>query len=230
MFGSEILEVAIGIIFIYFLVSIICSAIREGIEALLKTRAAYLEYGIRELLHDKTPEGLAKSFYNHPLIYSLYSGEYNPDRSAKRPSILANGANLPSYIPARNFALALMDIAARGPDTGAVSSDPSAPVISLDAVRINVLNIKNQAVQRVLLTAVDSAQGDLNKAQANIEAWYDSAMDRVSGWYKRSTQWTIFFIGLVLAVGLNVNTIMIADFLYRDDVARSAIVGSHLKT
>jgi hypothetical protein len=39
MFGSEALEVAIGIIFVYILVSIICTAIREGIEAWLKTRA-----------------------------------------------------------------------------------------------------------------------------------------------------------------------------------------------
>ena len=89
---------------------------------------------------------------------------------------------------------------------------------------MNILNLNNQAVQRVLLTAVDSAQGDLNKAQASIEAWYDSAMDRVSGWYKRSTHLILFVISLVVAVGLNVNTITIADFLYRDDAARAALV------
>lgn len=166
MFGSAILEVAIGIIFIYILISIICSAIREGIEAWLKTRAAYLEYGIRELLHDTKAEGLAKSFYNHPLTYSLFADDYKPSGSGNRPSLLANGTNLPSYIPWKNFALALMDIAARGPVTDALSSDPSAPLVSLDAIRMNILNLNNQAVQRVLLTAVDSAQGDLNKAQA----------------------------------------------------------------
>jgi hypothetical protein len=42
MFGMETLEVVIGIIFVYTLTSIICSTIREGIEAWLKTRAAYL--------------------------------------------------------------------------------------------------------------------------------------------------------------------------------------------
>lgn len=224
MFGSAILEVAIGIMFIYILMSIICSAIREGIEAWLKTRAAYLEYGIRELLHDTKAEGIAKSFYNHPLIYSLFADEYKPSASDKRPSVLANGANLPSYIPSKNFALALMDIAVRGPDTDALSSDASAPVVSLAAVRMNILNLKNEAVQRALLTAVDAAQGDLNKAQANIEAWYDSAMDRVSGWYKRSTQWILFCIGFLVAAGLNVNTITIADFLYRDDAARAAMI------
>jgi hypothetical protein len=224
MISLEILDVAIGMIFVYTLVSVICSSIREGIEAWLKSRAAYLEYGIRELLHDTTAQGIARSIYNHPLINSLFPGRYEPTGSGAPPGIFANGSNLPSYIPAKNFAVTLMDIAARGPDTDAVSSDPSAPVISLESVRANVLNINNEPVQRVLITAIDSAQGDLNKAQANIEDWYNATMDRVSGRYKRATQWILFWIGLVVAVGLNVNTITIADFLYRDDVARAAIV------
>jgi hypothetical protein len=224
MFGSEILEVAIGIMFIFLLVSIICSAVKEGIEGYLKTRAAYLEYGIRELLHDKSATGLASSFYNHPLIYSLYSSDYKKGKVAEKPTMLASGRDLPSYIPSKNFALALMDIAARGPRTDVYSSHPSSPVISLENVRANILNIGSEPVQRALLTAIDSAQGDLNRAQANIEAWYDSAMDRVSGWYKRSTQKILLFIGLGVAIGLNINTITLVHFLYHDDAARSTLV------
>jgi hypothetical protein len=201
-----------------------CTAIREGIGAWLKTRAAFLEYGIRELLHDKEALGLAKHFYNHPLIYSLFPEGYRAGSATKRPSAWTKGGNLPSYIPAKNFAVALMDIAARGPETDAFTSDPEGPRISLAAIRMNIENIGNAAVQRVLLTAIDSAQGDLNAAQANIEAWYDSGMDRVSGWYKRSTQWVIFVIALSVSVGLNINTITIADYLYRNDAARAAMV------
>jgi hypothetical protein len=223
MFGSEILEVAIGIIFAFLLVSIICTAVREGIEAWVKTRAAFLEYGIREILHDMEGTGLAKDFYSHPLIYSLYSGPYTPG-GPTRPALLARGKKLPSYIPAKNFALALMDIAARGPITDEASTYPGAPIITFDSVRTNILNLRNAPVQRVVLTALDSAQGDLNRAQANIQAWYDSSMDRVSGWYKRSSQWIIFWIGLVIAVAMNVNTITIGDYLYRNDAARATIV------
>ncbi len=217
------LEVLVGIIFFFLLVSIICSAIREGIEAWRKTRAAYLERGIRELLHDPDGDGLAKSVYEHPLIYSLYYSAYAPGRRRGRPGILEGGGALPSYIPAGNFASALMDIAARGPDP-LVASDPSAPVLSLRSIRENILNLENEPVQRVLLTAVDSAQGNFDRARSEIEAWYDSSMDRVAGWYKRSTQWLIFGIGLVVAVGLNINTLAIAEYLYRNDAARAAIV------
>ena len=44
--------------------------------------------------------------------------------------------------------------------------------------------------------AVDSAQGDIDKVQKNLETWYDSAMDRISGQYKRLTQWILLGIAL----------------------------------
>lgn len=224
MFGSAILETAIGIIFVFLLVSVICTAIREWIEGFLKTRAAFLEHGVRELLHDRGAVGLARSFYNHPLIYSLFADRYEPRPTTKRPRPLARGHNLPTYIPTRNFALALMDIAARGPANAVGASDGSSPVLTLAAVRANVLNLENAPVQRVLLTAIDTAQGDLDKAVANLAAWYDSGMDRVSGAYKRATQKVLFGIGLVVAIGLNVNPLSIADYLYRDAPARAVIV------
>src|SRR5690606_15925599 len=102
MFGSAILEVAIGVTFVFILVSIICSAIREGIEAWMKTRAAFLEHGIRELLHDKKGSGLAEKFYNHPLIYSLFAQGYKPGHKSNSPNAWTSGAGLPSYIPAKN--------------------------------------------------------------------------------------------------------------------------------
>ena len=224
MFGSETLEVAIGIIFIYILISIMCTTIREGIEAWTKTRASYLERGIRMLLHDVERKGLAQDFYDHPLISSLYSGNYQDKISGSFISRLLKGTNLPAYIPAGNFSLALMDIMARGANFDSAGSGQDAPVVSLEALRTNIANISNPRVRRALLTAIDTAQGDLNKAKANIEAWYDSSMDRVSGWYKRTTHWILFVSGIIIAVGLNINTITIADYLYRNDAARAAII------
>lgn len=223
MFGSQILEVAIGMIFIFLLVSIICSSVREGIEALLKTRAAYLAHGIKELLHDPKLTGIAKSIYEHPLINGLSSGNDSPDKKSSI-SFLSAGGTLPSYIPAKNFAVALMDIAVRGQMTNEASSAPNSPIVSLGSIRANIQNIGNPAIQRVMLTAIDSAQGDFNKAQANIEEWYNSGMDRVAGWYKRKTQWILFWIALAISIGLNVNTLTIANYLYKNDDARVSIV------
>jgi len=224
MFGLETLDVAIGVIFVFLLVSILCTAIREGIEGWMKTRAAYLWLGIRELLHDKSATGLASTFYGHPLIYSLFPGDFDKAKVLEKPRFWANGRGAPSYLPSRNFAVALMDIAARGPLTSGVTANGGAPEMSLDNIRANIRNIDNPAVQRVLLAAIDAAKGDLDRAQLNIEAWFNSGMDRVSGWYKRTTQYWLFAIGLFLAVLMNVNALTIADYLFRTPKVRDAVV------
>jgi hypothetical protein len=233
MFGSTILDVAIGVVFIFLLISLIASAIREGIETFLKSRASHLEAGLRELFHDPQGTGLVKHFFDHPIIYSLYAGKYSPDPGGQGLVAFCNRnlafwrrQNLPSYIPSRNFALTLMDMAARGPKLDSGTSPDATSPITVDSIRANLGTIENPAVQRALLIALDRAEGDLQKAQANLEAWYDSAMDRVSGWYKRSTQWFLIGIGLLLAVVLNINVLKIAGTLYHDKAARELIVES----
>jgi hypothetical protein len=222
MFDSGILDVAIGVAFVFLLVSTLCSAIREGIESLLKTRATYLEYAVRELLGDRDGKGLTTSVFAHPLIRGLFQGDYQP-RSSKKPSLLQLGRDLPSYIPARSFAAALIDIAARGRD---MDAPIDAAPINLDSLRASVASFPNPTVRRALMAAIDSAQGDMEKVRLNLENWFDGAMDRVSGWYKRSTQTIIFGIALAVSVGLNLNTITIADSLYRDRALRDATVAA----
>ena len=225
MWGSDVLDVAIAIIFVFLLVSILASAIREAIEGFLKTRSTHLEAGIRELLQDQDGTGLVKDLFDHPLIFNLYAGVYKPLKISKWwPTSLTRGRNLPTYIPSRNFAQALMDLAARGPVSSTNSTLASSRPITLQTIRANLSLLQNPPVQRAVLSALDSAQGDLQKAQANIEAWYDSTMDRVSGWYKRSTQWILLAIGLTIAVALNVNTITIGNYLYLNKTAREAVV------
>ncbi|MDB4950937.1 MAG: hypothetical protein JWM27_3586 [Gemmatimonadetes bacterium] len=224
MFGSTMLDVGIGLILVYLLMSVVASAVREGVEAWLKTRAVDLERGIRELLHDTSGTGLTVALYSHPLISSLYHGTYNP-LHIKDNGHMPGRTRLPSYIPASNFALALLDVAARGRDpTDVHAAGPNSPALTLDSVRSNIHNIENPAVQRALLAAVDAAQGDLQRAQKNVEAWFNGSMDRVSGWYKRRTQRAVLLIGLTITVALNVNTISIANALLRDPALRARVV------
>jgi hypothetical protein len=112
MLGLEMFDVAIGLVFVFLLLSLVCSAFNEIIEALFKKRATYLEQGIRALLNDKDGTGVVEELYNHPLISGLFGGMYNPK---KIRSWRLGRTNLPSYIPARNFALALMDLVLNPP-------------------------------------------------------------------------------------------------------------------
>lgn len=227
MFGSEILDVAVGLILVYLLVSIICTAVREGIETWLKTRAAYLEHGIRQLLQDREGKGLAKDLFNHPLIFGLFTSDaYTPGANRNEPNLTQTGRGMPSYIPSKNFATALLDIAARGPVQSDTMDARNATPITLESIRHGAADIQNANIRRVLLTAVDTAQGDLDKAQKSIEDWYDSSMDRVSGWYKRSTQKMILVIGLLVAMAMNIDSLAIIGDLYKTDATRAALVAA----
>jgi hypothetical protein len=226
MFGSNILEVVIGIIFIYILVSTICTAVREGIESFMKTRAAYLEQGIRQLLSkDGQANTVVTDLFNHPLVSGLFHGDYTAGKNASDPKMLARGKNLPSYIPSKNFASGLIDVVAGKKDTPGDAGASGAPVLSLESLKDAAVKLTGAPqVQKVMLTAIDAAQGDINKVQGFLEAWYNSGMDRVSGWYKRSTQWIIFWIALSVTVLLNVNTITLVDYLATNDAARKSVV------
>ncbi len=228
MFGSTLLDIVIGLIFVYLLLSLICSALNEVIEACLKKRASDLERGIRELLHEERGTGLLKAFYEHPLVSGLFKGKYNPRKTR----------SLPSYVPARNFALALMDIVLPGQaetasgaagatvtTATAAAGAASTPAPNLlKPLRDAVGKIGNAEVSRALMTLVDAAGNDVSKARENIEAWYNSAMERVTGWYKRRSQLITLFLGLGVVVAINADTIAITTSLSRDKAVRDSVV------
>ena len=206
MFGSTILEVIIGMLFVYLLLSVLCSAIGEYLEAKWNNRAKLLHKGIQLLLNDSTNPSaspdLAKQLYEHGLIRPLYR----------------DAGTLPSYIPSRTFALALWNMATGGSNTGVTTN--------LREIRETVAKLPQQELRTALLTLIDEANGDLGRARANIEGWYESAMDRVSGWYKRRTGYVMLALGIAIAAVINADTITLATALARNSALRSAVVSA----
>ncbi len=242
MLNSDILDIAMGLIFVYLVLSLFCSAMNELIESRLKGRSTNLERGIRELLGDQRGTGLARAIYTHPLIAGLFKGTYDP-------ALIKNGVytnkELPSYVPSRNFALALMDavlpatatqasgasgaVAAAAP--AAAGAHPQAAAAGMQpppikALRDAVASLPNAEAQKALLTLIDSAGNDIVRARENIEGWFDSAMDRVAGWYKRRTQSILVVLGVIVAVVMNADTISIARRLSVDKSLRNSLVAT----
>lgn len=222
LFGSTALEVAIGLIFVYLLLSLLSSAVVEYMEAKLNYRSKDLEKGIRLLLDqhapgdasagksvakgDAPPDSMAARLYEHPLVKSLYRGE-----------------KLPSYIPSRTFSLALWDMAFPADQRTAAAATKNITAVR-DAVRTNTYI--SPELRQTLLALIDDAQGDFEKARANVEEWYDSTMDRVSGWYKRRVHYILLVTGLVVATLVNADTVNIAKALMQNDALRAAVVGA----
>ncbi len=111
LFGSAILEVALGLFLLYLLLSIICSSIQEMLAALLKLRSRDLVRGIANLVCDPA---VFAAVMEHPTILAV--GNTNAETNIVR-ALAGRQAGSPSYISGRAFALALLDSVAPVRDT-----------------------------------------------------------------------------------------------------------------
>jgi len=226
--GLNMLDIAIGLILVYLVLSFICSSAAEGIETVLKNRSRLLERGIRALLQDEEDGTISHMIYNHPIISGLYRGTYAPSKS------MLAGRNLPSYIPATNFALALLDVIipttadVPGGAAGMLGRTPAdLPATELAGrLRAAAANFPAPRLRPALLALIDASGSDLDQLRTAIETWYNSTMDRVSGWYKRRAQIAIFIVGLAITASLNVDTLEIVNHLASDPAIRSSLVAT----
>jgi hypothetical protein len=216
VFGSEVLDVAIGLILIFLLLSLICSSIREAFETVLHHRSSDLQRGIREMFGDRTLTGIVTDFYRHPLIEALFPGDYVPGKTR----------NLPSYIPARTFSLAVINLLISKNVPQAESSQHEVSEAERFALfKQAVANLpEGSRLKGAMKPLIAAANGNITRLHAEIEHWFNSSMDRVSGWYKTRTQIIIAVIGLALAVGMNVDSLAIVRYLDTNQTARSVLV------
>jgi hypothetical protein len=89
------------------------------------------------------------------------------------------------------------------------------------AVGLKSLDGLPEALSERLKPLIADADKDVEKLRANLEAWYDDTMARVSGWYKRKSQ---IVIGVVLAPAINANAIAMAQRMWKDNTVRSAVL------
>jgi len=197
MFGSTIIDVAIGLIFIYFLLSMIASHINEFIAAIFNWRAKDLGNGIRNLLGD--PD-LAAQVWNHPLVRGLAGG------TEKKPS----------HIPASTFALALFD---------AIVPEGNNPT-AFDKVRTQAATLPEGSAREAILGFLDAANGDLAQARVGVEHWFNAAMDHVTGLYRQRMRWVTLFVAFAVTLVLGVDTFALADSLWREPTLRAAVQGA----
>ena len=265
--GSGVLETVIGLAFIYFILSIVCSSIQEVISSLLARRAKDLEYGIAQMLGSTQ---LRAQLYNHPLIKAL--------GTKARSSWDVGGSQGPGYMPADTFSMALFDLyapaesvpqnlaclreavlaraqsgeeaakallvlidAGRGgepllrdavdvrqllakmddsPEKQAVLSKIDA-TMSLEQVRATLLALPASGVRTTALSWLDDTQKGMQAARANVEDWFNHAMDRVSGVYRRQVQYWLLGIAVVVVLLSGADTIRIWQSLQNSSTLRS---------
>ena len=135
---------------------------------------------------------------------------------------------LPAILPVRIAAAiqtdlaqlsALLDRSGAGLLAGYGAADAAADVqrfiraIPSGYVRHLIEELEDRKMRKALLTLFDDAGNDIEKFKQRIEVWFNHAMDRVGGWYKRRSQWVTGAISLIVVVVMNVDAMLVVRYL-----------------
>ena len=200
-----ILEVVIGLIFIYLLLSLLATAINEALSSITRLRGVFLKKALTIMLQDiKDNNGeqgdFIDRFYSYPLIEQM---------GGKRKK------NLPSYVSKEVFSEIMLFLLNGSKDQKMVFETVKAEIKN---------NLKDGKVKSMLLDWLEKANGSLDNFRGSLEGWFDSVTERSKGWFKRSVQVRLFIIGLILVSVFNANTIHMVNVLSKDQDAREQMM------
>jgi len=193
MFGSTVLEVAIGLAFCYATLALVVTTLQEALAGAFHLRANMLAGAVRRMLGDPHCDGLARALYAHPLA--------NPRSSGAGP------VPCPSYIEPANFALALID---------SIRPGHASLAAAIGAV-------PDPQLQRTLQTLYAQAGADPARFQAGVAAWFEAAMARLSGVYKRRQLLVSLLLSLLLAILFNIDSIHLFRTLWQQPALAAQI-------
>ena len=219
---DAILEVAIGLVMMWLILSVATMEIQNWLTQVMNVRAKFLEESLLEMF--KGEQTLVDQFYNHPAIKELFQ----KDRKGNLKK--------PTWIPSETFSRVAMELLVAASKQKA-SVAPGA--VSFGAMADGVQQVKalNPELEELMdhlfpgLNQTDAVsfgledvQEKLKQYQENVETWFDHNMGKLSGWYKENAMTLAFFIGLGLALIFNVDTINITQRLWREPTIRQALV------
>lgn len=193
MLNSSVLEVAIGLTFCYAALALMVSTVQEALAAALHLRAHTLLDGIKTMLNDPRFTGMARQLYSHALINPHDDGRALDQHALKHK---------PSYIEPLHFAIAL---------TAAIRRVPG----KTDALGEDIATLRDVQLRGALQGIYLRAGGDLQLFQDGVAAWFDSAMARVSGEYKRRSLLVSLLLTLLLTVLFNIDTLFLFKTLWQ---------------
>jgi hypothetical protein len=145
--NSPIVEVAIGLVFVFLILSLVATAINEAIATAVSRRAKFLEKWLQNALDS----GQADAFFKRPVIRDLWDGNKKP-----------------SYLPSKAFALTFLRMAVddEGPiDTKAIEDVKSERVKQL------LLDLAGGANKKLLEVKADVEQW-FDDSMDRVSGWF----------------------------------------------------------
>ncbi len=214
MFGSEILEVAIGLVFIFFSCSVVCSGIYEAIARVWNIRANNLENRLKKLLGDTK---LVKEILQHPLVEGITA-------QSLLDKILGNRPARPASIPNDILTDAVTDLVCQKVDIDKHTISEIVDTLYQEAKEEVQSNKSLKSIATIVDKEVVELKDQIVHFRERVHNWFDDGMNATSKWYKRKVRFVIFFIAAIMCGWLNIDSIMITKALYTDDNLRAGVV------
>jgi hypothetical protein len=242
MLQNAAIDVAIGLILMYLMLSLLCTAVNEYIATKLNIRATTLRDTLQKLIDDPT---LLTNFYQHGLIASNFKASGTGSQSMLQvaanlvgaPNLLKNQVAVPkpaaaaagggaataasgetehpSYLASGTVALAIM---------GSLLKQTPGAAADIAGVQSAIGALPDSKIKDALAATALKAGDDIKKLEKGIATWFDDAMDRLSGAYKRKLKWIAMLIGLLVAIAFNADSFKVATTLWNDPDRRASTI------
>lgn len=206
------LDVAIGLVLLYLLLSLVCSAVLEGFQNFFNRRGLVLETQLLRLMGWRT----LREFCSQPGFASLSARASSqpttpPVASASdvepKRTVLARWrhfSQFPAYIPSDVFAELAVSWHERFHQSREWCDD--------------------HEFGRVMLRLGNECGADRARLQAKVAEWFDKTMQRASGRFKARTNLWFALIAVLLVIAANADTLRLATEMYRNPAIQQALV------
>jgi hypothetical protein len=200
MFGLETLDVLIGLVTVYLVFGVACTAIVEAVATVLNMRSNNLQAALQEFLAGDLTQAASfvTAFHAHPLVQALSKGK----------------DGRPSYIPSAIVAQVVEAL---------VTTNSAAPSLAAAVDALPGTPDTNR-IKGLLDALVKQVGGDAAAFCTAVETHFNATMDRASGWFKRRAQTITLIASLLLVMGSNLDTVDLANSLASSPTARMKMV------
>jgi hypothetical protein len=243
-FNSVVVEVAIGLAVVFFLVATIAAAVNQVISRWTDARAKTLWQSLAKLLAP-APTVTAPVAAAAPAalpagadigtmtaikmglgrVDARPNGTTNDplDELLATPSIRAldpvDQSGKPTKvdnIPPQVFATALLELAK-------IKGSPDDATVEAKLVQL-ANAYPNTPIATFAASIASGIGNDIDRFFDTTGSWFDGQMSRLSQVYRKNTRWILLLIGLVAAVLFNVDAIQLGNTLRQDSNLRSGVL------
>jgi len=247
MFDSPIIEVAVGLTFLFLVFSFCATALLEALSEWRQWRGRLLHTKLETILGTE----FVTHFYCERRVADLASGAApEPDRNARRPSerwarrlgalFELRAPRLSSWVVGRFSRTTLVqahDLATRMNARRLPASIPEGVFadVMLDWLQgVSLPQALHPDSGNASVLLFDQAElfarmnrradGDQVVLREELVRWYRQTTDRISGEFRRKVRRALYIVGALLVIGLNLDAVRMAKTLYANPELRTQLV------